>query len=168
MNGLISNVIMGVGKQMWKSFAEPDGAAPVSRAEQLQRFEQRLDFAVHPEKAAFKGYLMSESIDSTQGVEFLTEKLKNGLLSDPALSRFVAQNGGLSGAFSIEQRAGNFVLAGGSGQEWVVPANSALETTVSRLHHLEHIRQLASVRPGLDLNALVDLAFSGQVEGMLS
>lgn len=160
MNGLISNVIMGVGKQVWKSLSEPDGAAPANRAEQLLQFEQRLDFAVNPDKAAFKAYLDRESIHSMEGVEFLSQKLKDGLLSDPALSRFVSQNGGFASEFSIEQRSGNYVLTGTRGQEWIVPANSALETRVSQLHHIENVRQLAALRPGLGLQQLVDLAFA--------
>ena len=167
MNGLISNVIMGVGKQLWQSLSDGQGATASTRLEQLQRFEQRLDHAVNPEKAAFKAYLTQQSVDSIEGVEFLSQKLQDRLLSDPSMTQFVAQNGGRSADFMIEQRGEQFVLSGTSGREWVVPANSAVEQTVSQLHHLENIRQLASLRPGLNLPSLVDLAFSVEVGALL-
>lgn len=159
MSSLITNVLTGVGKQVWNSLTDGNTEVNASRASQLQEFQNRLDFAVSPEKASFKSFLQENFVSSLEGIEFLSQKLQDGMLSDPELAGFISRNGGLSADISIEENAGNFVLKGTQGEEWIVPANSELETTVSHLYHLESIRQLASVQPGLDIGQLVDLSF---------
>ena len=163
MSSLIANVLTGVGKQVWNSITDSSSENNPSREIQLQDFQSKLDFAVSPEKASFKAFLNDNFVNSLQGVEFLSQKLQDGMLSNPELTGFIARNGGLAADISIEKQAGNFVLRGAQGEEWVVPTNSELETTVSRLYHLESVRQLASLQPGLELDQLVDLSFQKAV-----
>ncbi len=159
MSSLISNVLAGVGKQVLNAFTDDASSSKLSHAEQLQQFDKRLDFAVNPEKAQFKEFLQSNFVDSMEGIEFLSQKVKDGLLSDPELAQFVSRNGGLSADFSIDKRGSNFVLTGSEGQEWVVQANSKLEKQVDQLFRLESIKQLAAITPGVGLDQLVEQAF---------
>jgi len=159
MSSLIANVLTGVGKQVWNSITEGSAENNASREIQLQDFQSKLDFAASPEKASFKAFLNDNFVNSLQGVEFLSQKLQDSMLSNPELAGFISRNGGLAADISIERQAGNFVLKGAQGEEWVVPTNSELERTVGQLYHLESVRQLASMQPGLELGQLVDLSF---------
>ena len=159
MSSLISNVLLGVGKQVWNALSEDRVSPQQNRVDQLQQFGDRLDYAINPEKASFKQLLSDNFIHSLDGVEFLSEKMKDGLMSDPQLAQFVSRNGGTDGDYSIEKQGSHYMLSASNGQEWVVPANSELESKVDALCRLESIKQLAAVQPGLDLGHLVDLAF---------
>jgi len=155
---IISNVLANAGQHIWNSLTE-DSVSSTSRNEQLQKFENRLDYAINPEKAAFKQFLDENFVSSMEGVNFLSQKLENGILSDPQLAKFVAQNGGLSSDYSIEQRGFNYVLTSESGNEYVVGSNTDLSERVGNLYRLESVKQLAALQPGLNLDTLVDQSF---------
>lgn len=158
MNNIISSVLLSAGKQIIGGLTGSN-QKQVDRTEQLQRFDQRLDFVTNPKKNEFKTFLKNNHAENTISAEYLQKRLKKGLLHQPELSQFVSGNGGLSAPLTIEKSNSGYTLANAAGEIVNIEKGSAMEGLVDKLYHLESVLQLAAVDPGVSLDKVIDLSF---------
>lgn len=162
---IISSVLVSAGKELIGGLVDRNKSQEPSRAGQLHQFEQRLDQAMDPNKATFKGFLSENHVSSMESIEFLQSRLKDGLLSDGSLTRFLTSNGGFSADLSIQKNGSDYSLKSINGDIFNVESGSAIEGIVDKLYRLESVLQLSAIHPGIKVDQLVDLSFLKEQQG---
>lgn len=156
---ILSSVLVSAGQGLIGKMGESHSSPKLDRSTQLERFDQRLEHALNPEKARFNEFLSEHHVDDVNRALSFRDELKSRLLSQAELNGFVSANGGYDAQFSIDKSASGYSLIGSNGQSYAVESGSEMESLVESVFHLESVLQLAAVSPGLTLNHLVDQAF---------
>ena len=160
MSSILTSVLLSAGKHLiGEVTGSGNNTKKIDRAEQLARFDQRLDSVVNPDKTAFKTFLDENHIVSKPGLEYLKQRLQDGLLADPEMADFLNVSGTFDDSLTIEKTQSGYTLMNASGEVLNVDKGSMAGAIVGKLYRIESVLQLAAVDPTLDLNKAIEMSF---------
>lgn len=160
MSTLLSNFVVETGKSLLSSFSGSNNKAAVASPGALDRFDVRLEYAMSPEKSELKSFLSSKSVNRIEALPFAEQQLKSELLTDPQVSRFLTKNGVSLDEVKVQKTPSGFSLVTDNNQSFRFEADSVGAGIASKVYHLQNVRQLAALQPGLTLNQLIDESFA--------
>jgi hypothetical protein len=160
MSALLPTMLLQAGKNLIHNLSEQNQfQQKLERADQLQRFDARLEHQLNPIKARFTEFLQKENIQNTGSLDFASMRLKDALFSDSETQAFFINGGGRDGSFTLNQSGFGFTLEDAYGNVFQIPTGGRLEETVGNFFHMEQVKMQASLHPGFSLDQCIHLAF---------
>lgn len=160
MEPIISSLAVQAGKQLINFLSPEKTQKPVNRVSQMDRFENRLEQSLNPQKADFESFLTANHVTGVSSLEILSDRLKQQLMQDTELREFLNSQP-LNANFTLEATETGWALQSDTQAVYHLDDNGIAQAAAEKLGKIESILQMASLQPNADLGTLVDQAFDG-------
>jgi len=158
MDPIISTIAVQAGKQLI-NFLNPEKVQkPVNQVAQMERFENRLEQSMNPEKADFESFLDANHVSSVPQLDLLANRLKQQLMQDGELRTFLNSQP-LNAEFTLNETEAGWGIQSDSNAIYHPQDSGVARQVADKLEAIESVLQLASLQPQADLASLVDQAF---------
>ncbi len=158
MEPIISSLAVQAGKQLINFLSPEKTQKPVNRVAQMERFENRLEESLNPDKADFESFLSANHVTGVSSLELLSDRLKQQLMQDTELREFLNSQP-LNADFSLEATEAGWVIQSDTQAIYHLNDDGIAQAAAEKLGRIESILQLAALQPNANLDSLVDQVF---------